>query len=100
MGVVVDIAVEHAREEQKGEGAEWGIVGCCAWAVVVVVLWRVLVVWTQQSLNLQTKMKAKMSLKMTIFEEARVGFDFWKMIIFDSFLISFSSSFFWKMEEK
>jgi len=30
MGVVVDIAVEHAREEQKGEGAEWGIVGCCA----------------------------------------------------------------------
>ena len=30
---------------------------------------------------------------MTIFEEARVRFNFWKMIIFNSFLISFSSSF-------
>jgi hypothetical protein len=26
--VVVNIAVERAREEQEGEGAEWGIVGC------------------------------------------------------------------------
>ena len=30
---------------------------------------------------------------MTIFAKASVGFDFPKMIIFESFLISFSSSF-------
>ena len=46
-----------------------------------------------RSLNLQTKMNAKMSQKMTIFVQAREGFDFSKIIIFESFSISFSSSF-------
>ena len=48
------------------------------------------------SLNLQTKMKTKMSRKMTIFEKARVGFDFSKndhfQIILDLIFKSFSKN--------
>jgi len=38
-----------------------------------------------RSLNLEAKMKAKMGQKMTIFAKVRIGFDFLKMIIFESF---------------
>ena len=53
-------------------------------------MWHEYKLW---SLNSQMKMRTKMMVKMTIFAESRIRFDFQKMIIFGIILISFSSSF-------